>query len=137
MKQFISYLKPEKKILGLALLMATLNQVFSLLNPQIFARIIDDYASRISDFTQGEFVQGVGLLLLLYIVVALVSRTAKAFQDYFVNTVSEKVGTSLYARSVEHVFKLPFSVFENQQSGSILQKLQQHETVSRNLLKMS
>jgi ATP-binding cassette subfamily B protein len=124
MKKFITYLISEKKILLLSLLMATINQVFSLLNPQVFSRIIDGYASHIDDFTKTEFIKGVGILLLVYIGFALVSRTAKAFQDYFVNTISEKVGTRLYAKSVEHVFTLPFSVFENEQSGSILQKMQ-------------
>lgn len=124
MKKFISYLKKERMFLFFALLAATINQVFSLFNPQVFGKIIDNYASQVSNYTQGDFIKGVGLLLLLYVGLALVSRTAKAFQDYFVNTISEKIGTRLYAKSVSHVFTLPFSVFENEQSGSILQKMQ-------------
>lgn len=124
MKKFLQYLSSEKKFLGFALLAAAINQIFSLFNPQVFGKIIDDYASKISEFTQSDFIKGVGLLLLLYVGIALVSRIAKAFQDYFVNSISEKVGTKLYAESVEHVFTLPFSVFENEQSGSILQKMQ-------------
>mgnify|MGYP000858681821 CR=1 FL=1 len=124
MNKFITYLKTEKKILALALLTASINQIFSLFNPQVFGKIIDTYASHVTDFSKGDFIRGVGLLLLLYVGLALVSRIAKAFQDYFVNTVSEKVGTHIYAQSVEHVFTLPFSVFENEQSGSILQKMQ-------------
>lgn len=124
MKKFLSYIKTEKKLLILALLTATLNQVFSLFNPQVFGRIIDNYASQIGEFTQAEFIKGVGLLLLVYVGFALLSRTAKAFQDYFVNTISEKVGTRIYGESVAHVLTLPFSVFENEQSGSILQKMQ-------------
>jgi ATP-binding cassette subfamily B protein len=124
MKTFISYLKPEKKILALALLTASLNQIFSLLNPQVFGKIIDDYASVANTYITSDFIRGVGLLLLLYVFFALISRTAKAFQDYFVNTVSEKVGTRIYAQYVEQVFSIPFQLFENNQSGSILQKMQ-------------
>lgn len=124
MKTFVSYLKPEKKILVLALFMASLNQIFSLLNPQVFGRIIDDYASVANTYITSDFIRGVGLLLLLYVFFALISRTAKAFQDYFVNIVSEKVGTRMYAQYVEQVFSIPFQVFENNQSGSILQKMQ-------------
>lgn len=124
MKQFLRYLKPEKNILFLALLMATLNQVFSLLNPQVFGKIIDDYASSATEFVQADFIKGVGLLLLLYVAFALISRIAKAFQDYFVSMVSEKVGTRIYAQYVEKIFKIHFEAFENQHSGSILQKMQ-------------
>lgn len=124
MQTFKQYILRHKKILTLSLFMAAVNQIFSLLNPQVFRLILDNYAGDISNYTQSAFIKGVGLLLLLYIGVALVSRIAKAFQDYYVNVISERVGTELYSTSVSHVFRLPFSVFEDEQSGSILQKLQ-------------
>lgn len=124
MNTFKRYLLEHKGILALSLLSAAINQIFSLLNPQVFRLILDNYAAKIGDYTQSDFIKGVGLLLLLYIGVALVSRVAKAFQDYYVNVISERVGTKLYSSSVGHVFRLPFSVFEDEQSGSILQKLQ-------------
>jgi len=40
-----SYLSKYKKILGITLLLATINQAFSLLDPQFFRLIIDRYAS--------------------------------------------------------------------------------------------
>ena len=134
MKIFIKYLKTEKAILVLALVAATINQVFSLLNPQVFGRIIDNYASQVENFTQSAFIKGVGVLLIVYVLFALLSRTAKAFQDYFVSVVSEKVGTSLYAKSVEYMFGLPFAVFEDQQSGSLLQKMQQARDKTKKLI---
>jgi len=134
MKIFIKYLKTEKAILVLALVAATINQVFSLLNPQVFGRIIDNYASQVANFTQSAFIKGVGVLLIVYVLFALLSRTAKAFQDYFVSVVSEKVGTSLYAKSVEYMFGLPFAVFEDQQSGSLLQKMQQARDKTKKLI---
>lgn len=134
MKIFLKYLKEEKVILVLALVAAAVNQIFSLFNPQVFGRIIDNYASQVGQFTQGAFVKGVGVLLLVYIMFALVSRIAKAFQDYFVSVVSEKVGTSLYAQSVAYMFGLPFAVFEDQQSGSLLQKMQQARDKTKKLI---
>lgn len=119
-----SYIKKYKKLLALSLFFAAINQVFSLLNPQVFRIVIDQYAANYSTFTEQDFIRGVGLMLLLYIAVALISRTGKALQDYYVNVVSEKIGTGIYNNSVSHVFTLPFSVFEDEQSGSILQKLQ-------------
>ncbi len=124
MKFIFQYLKRYKKKLALILGLATINQVFSLLDPQIFRLLIDHYASRIGELTQGSFLKGVTLLLLASIGVALVSRIAKNFQDYYVNFVTQNLGASLYARGVNHAFSLPYFVFEDQKSGEILQKLQ-------------
>jgi ATP-binding cassette, subfamily B, bacterial len=119
-----NYLKEHKRILIGALVLATINQVFSLLDPQIFRYTIDHYATRIGELSQGEFVRGVGLLLLAGVGVAFVSRVAKNFQDYYTNVVVQRVGTKMYSTSVSHSFSLPYSVFEDQRSGEFLQKLQ-------------
>lgn len=126
-----SYTKHYKKLLFLAFFLATINQVFSLLDPQIFRLIIDGYATRIGALSQGEFVRGVGVLLLLAVGAAFVSRTAKNFQDYFVNVITQRVGNQLYARSVAHSFSLPYSVFEDQRSGELLQILQRARSDSQ------
>ncbi len=118
------YIKQYKKILFLALFLAAVNQVFSLLDPQIFRLIIDGYATKIGVMPQEQFVRGVGFLVLLAMGVALVSRIAKNFQDYFVNVITQRVGNQLYAKSVAHSFSLPYSVFEDQRSGELLQILQ-------------
>ncbi|MBI5733095.1 ABC transporter ATP-binding protein [Candidatus Jorgensenbacteria bacterium] len=118
------YIKQYKKILFLALFLATINQIFSLLDPQIFRLIIDRYALRIDVLSQTEFVRGVILLLLATIGVAFVSRVAKNFQEYYVNVITRRVGAELYARSIAHSFSLPYSIFEDQRSGELLQTLQ-------------
>ena len=134
MNTLLTYIKKYQTTLGLGLLFAAINQIFSLMNPQVFRLVIDNYASQYETFTQSEFITGVGLLLLLYIGVALISRTGKAFQDYYMNVVSEKVGTGMYNDAVTHVFSLPFSVFEDEQSGSILQKLQKARDHAKKLI---
>ena len=128
------YLRKHRKVLSWALVLATINQVFSLLDPQIFRLIIDNYAVRFAELTQQEFITGVGLLLLAFIGVAFVSRTAKTFQDYYLNVVTQKVGTELYADSVSHTFSLPYSIFEDRTSGEILQKLQKARDDSKLLI---
>lgn len=122
------YIRNQKKLLLGALVLATINQFFSLLDPQVLRLIIDKYASHAGSFTRGEFVSGVGLLLLAFIGVAFISRVAKNFQDYFVNTVSQCVGASIYERGISHSFSLPYAVFEDQRSGELLQKLQKART---------
>ncbi len=118
----------------MALLLATINQVFSLLDPQIFRLIIDNYASKAHEIPRSEFVSGVLLLILASVGVAMVSRIAKNFQDYFVNVVSERVGASMYGASVNHTFSLPYSVFEDQRSGELLRKLEKARTDTKILI---
>ncbi|OJI09155.1 MAG: ABC transporter ATP-binding protein [Candidatus Vogelbacteria bacterium CG10_big_fil_rev_8_21_14_0_10_49_38] len=119
-----NYVKNYKQFLFLSLLLATINQVFSLLDPQLARLIVDRYATRASDYTRSEFVSGILILLLLSVLVALISRIAKNFQDYYVNMITQRVSAKLYADSVEHSFSLPYHMFEDQRSGELLQKLQ-------------
>jgi ATP-binding cassette subfamily B protein len=118
------YLKEHKNLLFLALGLAAINQIFSLLDPQIFRLIIDNYASKVATMSFDMFLHGILLLLLASVGVAMISRIAKNFQDYYVNVITQKIGTEMYSRSVKHTLSLPYSVFEDQQSGAILQKLQ-------------
>ncbi|MBX4187789.1 MAG: ABC transporter ATP-binding protein/permease [Candidatus Doudnabacteria bacterium] len=137
MKLLWNYIKEYKKILVGTLVLATINQVFSLLDPQIFRLLIDNYASRIGELSGGEFFRGVGLLLLAAMGVAFISRVAKNFQDYYANVIVQRVGTNMYSQSVQHSFSLPYSVFEDQRSGEFLQKLQKARTDSEKLITSS
>ena len=128
MKLLWQYMQKYRSTLTGALVLAAINQVFSLLDPQIFRLIIDRYALRALDIPRAEFFAGVGFLLLLYIGTAFVSRVAKNFQDYFVNTITQRVGARLYEHSVHHSFSLPYIAFEDQRSGELLQKLQKART---------
>jgi ATP-binding cassette subfamily B protein len=98
------------------------------LDPQIFRIIVDKYVSRVGQISSHDFLQGITFLLLGSVGVAFVSRVAKNFQDYYLNVVVQRVGTQMYAHSVEHSFSLPYAVFEDQRSGEFLQKLQKART---------
>ncbi len=124
MKLLFAYLKPYWKLVLLALLLATVNQVFSLLDPLIFRHVIDEYATRFDQYTTREFFRGVTLLLAAAVGVAFVSRVAKNFQDYFVNVVTQRLGAQLYSDGIRHSLELPYQVFEDQRSGETLGKLQ-------------
>ncbi len=135
MRLLWNYLRKHRKTLIGALVLATINQVFSLIDPQIFRIIIDKFATNFQQYTQSEFLKGVILLLLASVGVALVSRLAKNFQDYYVNVITERLGAELYADSVQHSFSLPFSAFEDQRSGELLQKLEKARTDAQKLIK--
>jgi len=134
MKLLYNYLKNYKHLVILALVLAAINQVFSLLDPAIFRHVIDDYATKFSEYTTSEFFKGVGFLLMLAVGAALVSRIAKNFQDYYINVITQRLGAQIYADGIEHSLKLPYSVFEDQRSGQTLGILQKVRTDSERLI---
>src|ERR1700685_1331360 len=64
-------------LVAAALVLAAINQVFSLLDPLIFRHVIDSYATRFHEYTIGQSIHGVSFLLSLAAGVAFVSRVAK------------------------------------------------------------
>ena len=124
MKLLYSYLTRHWALVGFTLLLAAINQTFSLLDPLVFRYIIDEYATKPSQYTTQEFFRGVGLLLGAAVGVAFISRVAKNFQDYFTNVITQRVGAALYSDGIRYSLELPYSTFEDQRSGETLGKLQ-------------
>lgn len=122
------YLKDYWKLILLSLALAAINQVFSMLDPLIFRYVIDNYATKYSDYTEVEFFKGVLTLLSAAVGVAFVSRVAKNFQDYYVNTITQKLGARIYSDGLQHSLELPYQKFEDQRSGETLGKLQKVRT---------
>src|ERR1700729_1492219 len=118
------YLRDYWALVAAALVLAAINQVFSLLDPLIFRHVIDSYATRFHEYTISQFIRGVSILLAAAVGVAFVSRVAKNFQDYYVNVITQQVGARLYADGIRHSLELPYSLFEDQRSGETLGKLQ-------------
>lgn len=110
--------------MALALTLAAVNQIFSLLDPYLFRLILDNYATKFNELSRSEFFRGVGVLLLLSMGTNFVSRVAKNFQDYFVNNVTQRLGAKMYTDGLAHSLQLPYQVFEDQRSGETLEKLQ-------------
>jgi len=141
MKLLTSYLRPYRWLIVLALGLAAINQIFSLLDPLLFGKLFDNFANhpfesgyynsqkhfvKTGDRSQHDFIWGVLGYLGLLISVAMISRIAKAFQDYFGNVIVQKFGAKLFTEGLKHSMKLPYQEFEDQRSGetlSILQKV--------------
>ena len=107
MRLLYSYLRNYWKLVLLALFLAAVNQIFSLLDPLIFRHVIDQYATQGGKYTRAEFIHGVLLLLGAAVGVAFVSRVAKNFQDYVVNLVIQQLGARLYSDGIQHSLSLP------------------------------
>jgi ATP-binding cassette subfamily B protein len=128
MKILLHYLKPFKWLVVLCLALAAVNQVFSLLDPYFAGKLIDLFVihpkfwdkAGTQPRTQHEYVIEVLKYLGILISVAMVSRIAKAFQDYFSNVVIQKFGASIFTVGLKHSLSLPYADFEDQRSGETL-----------------
>lgn len=135
MKILVNYLKPYKWLVFLVLLLAAINIGFSLLDPIIFGKLVN-FATYYNDrtktgteaFTWHRFLfndspWGVVPLLLASISVAMVSRIAKNFQDYFMTVVVQKFGAKVFTDGLKQAMRLPYQEFEDQRSGETLSVL--------------
>jgi ATP-binding cassette subfamily B protein len=135
MKLLLQYLKPYRWLVALALLLAAINQSFSMLDPYFFGKLLDLYAFHpfekgyfdagkkfivTGTRTQEEFIWGVLGVLGILVSVAMISRIAKAFQDYFSNVIVQKFGAKIFTDGLKHSMELPYQEFEDQRSGETL-----------------
>nr|MBA4166842.1 ABC transporter ATP-binding protein [Chitinophagaceae bacterium] len=134
MKILLLYLKPYRWLVALTLLLAAVNTGFSLMDPIIFGKLIrlaTDFKYNSPELAKygGYFwsfnmkYPGVAFLLALSIAVAMISRIAKNFQDYFLNVVVQKFGAKVFTDGLKHAMKLPYQEFEDQRSGETLSVL--------------
>jgi ATP-binding cassette, subfamily B, bacterial len=135
MKLLYAYLKKYKILILITLFLAALSQVFSLLDPTFLGKyIIDDLGKHPWTFNDGtarnthQFVLGVIKAISILLGVAMVSRIAKAFQDYTTSLVVQRMGADIYSDGLKHSLQQSFQEFEDKQSGqtlNIIQKVRQ------------
>lgn len=119
-----TYLQPHRKLVLLALVLAATSQVLALIDPIIFGKIIDGYATNRGDKTEDELVSGVLRLLGLAVGVAVLSRLAKALQEYVTRLIVQKLGTQIFNDGLRQVMRLKYQEFEDLRSGETLSLLQ-------------
>jgi ATP-binding cassette subfamily B protein len=117
------YLRPHRKLAALALLLAGLSQVLALVDPIIFGMIIDEYATNRGDRSAEELLSGVLRLLAIAVVLAVLSRLAKAVQEYVTRLVVQKFGTQIFNDGLRQTLRLNYQEFEDQRSGETLSVL--------------
>jgi len=127
MTLLFSYVKNYKGTVALALILAAINQCFSLMDPLIAGLMMDRFGVHISDYQNDptrNFIGDITWLLLASMGVAMISRIAKNFQDYFTSVIVQRSGAQMYSDGIRHSLELPYQVFEDQRSGETLGKLQ-------------
>ncbi len=130
MKLLLYYVKKHKGLLVLALVLATINQCFSLCDSIITGKLINNFGDAHNKYG-GDFSKFTSDILFFFglsIGAAMVSRIAKNFQDYFTNIVIQRSGTNMYTDGIKKALSLPYQDFEDQRSGETLGKLQKVKT---------
>ncbi len=140
MKILFQYLKPHKWLVFLTLVLAAINIGFSLVDPILLGKMVNLANEHQSVPGTGKFnwsdffwnyewitrkgtpylQLGVFYLLLFSVSVAMISRIAKNFQDYFLNVIIQKFGAKVFTDGLQHAMKLPYQQFEDQRSGETL-----------------
>jgi ATP-binding cassette subfamily B protein len=147
MKILFKYLKPYRWLIFLTLLLAAINTGFSMIDPILLGKLVrlaSTYATSSNTTPDGASANvaeagstltdasddflwsfhfnhpGVVFILIMSISVAMISRIAKNFQDYFLNVVIQKFGASVFTDGLRHAMKLPYQEFEDQRSGETL-----------------
>ena len=120
MKILLAYLRPYRRMVFFVLFLAAINIGFSLVDPIIFGKLINlanehqSAQNHVGPFSKHDFLfvhktitvkpltsakedlqltlYGVVWLLLASISVAMISRIAKNFQDYFLSVIVQKFG---------------------------------------------
>jgi ATP-binding cassette subfamily B protein len=128
-RTLLGYFKPYGPAVLLTFGLAAVNQIFSLLDPYILQKIIDRIAvaakeGRLQSWTNQDFFEAAGMLVLAALGVAMVSRIAKNLQDYMVNRITQQVGARMYSDGLRHALSLPYEDFEDARSGQTLGILQ-------------
>ena len=80
MRTLWKYLKPHQGLIIISLVLALAAQLLNLIDPLIFGKIIDDYATGRGSRPENELVRGVLVWLALAITIALLARLFKALQ---------------------------------------------------------
>jgi ATP-binding cassette subfamily B protein len=121
------YLKPQKWLIVVALVLAGISQLLNLVDPIIFGKIIDNYALNPGNIPENALLTGVLFWLGVAVMVALIARFAQTFQDYFARLAVQMFGMQIYNDGLEQTLRLSYDEFEDQRSGetlSVLQKVQ-------------
>lgn len=135
MKILLRYLKPYIWYIILILVLATVAQVASLFEPIPLQWIIDRYITKMDQHSQSEIFKGVGMLLGLSVGVAMIARLGTIVQDYWLSVTVDRISNEIYNDGIKKALKMPFEIYEDEQSGKTLSIIQKVWTDSKELMK--
>ena len=128
MRILYKYLQPHRTLILLSLLLAAIAQLLALLDPVIFGKIIDQYATNKNHLSQPALIHGVLSWLAIALGLAILSKAAKAAQEYITRKAVARFGMNIFNDGLKQTLRLSFQEFEESRSGTTLSVLQKVKT---------
>ena len=116
LKRFLHYYKPHKKMLLLDLLASLLISVIGMVYPMVTNRMLNDYIPH--KMYASIVIAGV-IVLALYVLRMLL----RYFVQYYGHVIGVKMQSQMRLDLFSHLEKLPFSYFDNHETGRIMTRL--------------
>ncbi|MEO8534588.1 MAG: ABC transporter ATP-binding protein [Flavobacterium sp.] len=134
MKILWKYLQPHRNLVFLALLLAGIAQLLTLVDPVIFGKIIDQYATNKDHLSENELLSGIIYWLTIALGIAVVAKLSKAAQDYVTRKAVAGFGMSIFNDGLKQTLRLSYQEFEESRSGTTLSVLQKVKTDSERFI---
>ena len=134
MKILWKYLRLQRWLIAVSLALAGTSQLLSLVDPIIFGKIIDDFATGRGSRPEDELVRGVLFWLALAVAVALLARLFQGLQEYLTRMAVARFGMNVFNDGLRQTLRLSFQEFEESRSGetvSVMQKVQDRHRAVR------
>ncbi len=116
LKRFIGYYKPHKKMLTLDMLASLLISVIGMVYPIVTNKMLNEY---IPNKMYSTIVISGAIVLALY----AVRMGLRYFVDYYGHVIGVKMQSQMRCDLFAHLEKLPFSYFDNNETGRIMTRL--------------
>ena len=122
------YLRPHRALIFFSLLLAAIAQLLNLLDPVIFGKIIDEYATNKNNLSQNDLIKGVLSWLLIALGISVLAKISKSAQEYITRKTVARFGMNIFNDGLKQTLRLSFQEFEESRSGATLSVLQKVKT---------
>ena len=116
LKRFISYYKPHKLMFSLDMLAALFISIIGMVYPVVTRTMLNDFIP--SKNYRAIIIAG-GIVLLLYIVRLML----RYFVQYYGHIIGVKMQSQMRKDLFSHLQKLPFSFYDNNETGRIMTRI--------------
>jgi len=128
MKILWKYLRPQRNLILISLLLAGIAQLLNLLDPVIFGKIVDEYAANPKNLTESELIKSVMYWLSIAVAIAVLAKLFKSCQEYLTRKTVAHFGMNIFNDGLKQTLRLSFQEFEENRSGTTLSVLQKVKT---------
>jgi ATP-binding cassette subfamily B protein len=103
-------------------------QLLNLLDPVIFGKIIDRFATNKDNLPEKELIPGIIYWLLIALGIAVLAKLLKSSQEYMTRKTVARFGMNVFNDGLKQTLRLSFQEFEESRSGTTLSVLQKVKT---------